>query len=43
MFPPIEELPVIVKASEPPFIVEELVTVEPVNVLLVPLIVTAPE
>ena len=42
--PPIEELPVIVKAIEPPAIVEVLVMVEPVKVRVpVPETVTAPE
>ena len=41
--PPIEELPVIAKASPPPFNVVELVIVEPANVLVpVPVTVTAP-
>ena len=40
--PPIEELPVIVKATDPPLIVEELVIVEPVNVLSAVANVTAP-
>ena len=42
--PPIEELPVIVKAIDPPLIVVELVIVEPVKVRVpVPEMVTAPE
>jgi hypothetical protein len=41
--PPIEELPVMVKAIPPPLRVEELVTVVPVKVLVpVPVTVTAP-
>ena len=41
--PPIEELPVIAKASPPPFNVVELVTVIPANVLVpVPETVTTP-
>ena len=41
--PPIEELPVMVNAIAPPFNVVELVTVEPVNVLVPePVTVTAP-
>ncbi len=44
IFPPIEELPVIVKAIDPPLIVEELVIVEPVKVRVpAPETVIAPE